>query len=52
MCVKAEENNLAWYIRNSNERSMEGVRKTKILNSEGAQEKNKLQQDRQNVPLE
>ena len=37
MCVKAEENNLAWYIKNSNERLMEGVRKTKILNSEGAQ---------------
>ena len=36
MCVKAEENNLAWYIRNSNERLMAGIRKTKILNSEGA----------------
>ena len=37
MFVKAEENNLAWYIKNSNERLMEGVRETKILNSEGAQ---------------
>ena len=27
MCVKAEENNLAWYVRNSNERLMAGVRK-------------------------
>ena len=32
MCVKAEENNLAW---NSNERLMAGVRKLKILDSEG-----------------
>ena len=36
MCVKAEENNLAWYVRNSNERLMAGVRKIKILDSEGA----------------
>lgn len=42
MSVKAEENNLAWYIRNSNDRLMEGVRKTKILNSEGAQERTNL----------
>ena len=27
MCVEAEENNLAWYIMNSNERFMAGVRK-------------------------
>ena len=40
MCVKAEENNLAWYVRNSNERLMAGVRKIKILASEGAKEKN------------
>ena len=51
MCVKAEENNLAWYVNNSNERLMEGVRKTKILNSEGAQEKNEFKQDRQNATL-
>ena len=51
MCVKAGENNLAWYVNNSNERLMEGVRKTKILNSEGAQEKNEFKQDRQNATL-
>jgi len=34
MCVKADENNLAWYFRNSNERLMTGVRKIKILDSE------------------
>ena len=51
MCVKAEENNLAWYVNNSNERLMEGVRKTKILNSERAQEKNEFKQDRQNATL-
>ena len=51
MCVKAEENNLGCYIRNSNERLMEGARKAKILNSEGAQEKDKFKQDRQNVTL-
>ena len=38
MCVKTEENNLAsyWYVRNSKERLMKVVRKTKIHNSEGA----------------
>ena len=51
MCVKAEENNLAWYVKNSNERLMEGVRKTKILNSEGAQEKKEFKQHRQNATL-
>ena len=53
MCVKAEENNLAWYVNNSNERLMEGVhvRKTKILNSERAQEKSEFKQDRQNATL-
>ena len=34
MCVKSEENKLAWYVRNSNERLMAGVRKIKILDSE------------------
>ena len=52
MCVKAEENNLAWYVKNSNERLMEGVRKTKILNSEEAQEKSEFKQDRQNANLD
>ena len=47
MCVKVEENNLTWYIRNSNDRLMQGVRKTKILNGEGTQEKNDFKQDRQ-----
>ena len=44
--VKAEENNLAWHVRNSNERLMAGVRKTKIFYSEGAKEKNKFKRDR------
>ena len=34
MSVKADENNLAWYFRNSNERLMAGVRKIEILDSE------------------
>ena len=51
MCVKAEENNLAWYVRNSNERLMAGVRKIKILDSEGAKEKNEFKRDRQNASL-
>ena len=29
MCVKVEKTNLAWYVKNSNARLMEGVRKTK-----------------------
>ena len=45
-CVQTEENNLAWYVRNLKERLMEVVRKTKILNSEGAKEKNEFKQDR------
>ena len=49
MCVKVEENNLAWYVRNSNERFMAGVRKIKILDSEGAKEKNEFK--RQNASL-
>ena len=34
MCVETEENNLAWYyyVRNSKERLMKVVRKTKIQN--------------------
>ena len=51
MCVKAEENNLAWYVRNSNERFMAGVRKIKILDREGAKEKNEFKRDRQNASL-
>ena len=50
MCVKAEENNLAWYIRTSNELT-EAVRKTKLLNSEGAQENNEFKQDKENATL-
>ena len=48
MCVKAEENNLTWYVRNS---LMAGVRKIKILDSEGAKEKNEFKRDRQNATL-
>ena len=51
MCVKTEENNLVWYVRNSNERLMAGVRKIKILDSEGTKEKNEVKSDRQNVSL-
>ena len=51
MCVKAEENNLAWYVRNSNERLTAGVRKIKILDSEEAKEKNEFKRDRQNTSL-
>ena len=39
ICVKAKENNLAWYVRNSSERLMAGARKIKILDSDGAKEK-------------
>ena len=52
MCVKTEENNLAWHVRNLKERLMEVVRKTKILNSGGAKEKNEFKQDRQNAALD
>ena len=51
MCVKAKENNLAWYVRNSNERLMAGIRKIKILDSEGAKEKNEFKRDRQSASL-
>ena len=51
MRVKTDENNRAWYVRNLKERLMEVVRKTKILNSEGAKEKNEFKQDRQNAAL-
>ena len=53
MCVKTEENNLAWYwyVRNLKEKLMKVVRKTKIHNSEGAKEKNEFKQDRQNAAL-
>ena len=49
--MKAEENNLAWYVKNSNERLMAVVRKIKILDSEGAKEKNEFKRDRQNASL-
>ena len=49
MCVNSEENNLAWYVRNSNERWMAGVRKINILDSEGAKEKNEFERDRHNA---
>ena len=42
MCVKAEENNLAWYVRNSNERLMAGVRQIKILHREVAKKNTNL----------
>ena len=49
--VKVEENNLAWYFRNSNERVMAGIRKIKIFYSEGAKEKNEFKRERQNASL-
>ena len=51
--MKAEENNLhlVWYVRNSNEILMAEVRKVKILDSEGAKEKNEFKRDRQNASL-
>ena len=49
--VKVEENNLAWYFRNSNERVMTGIRKIKIFYSEGAKEKNEFKRERQNASL-
>ena len=48
LCVKAKENNLAWYVRNSNERLLVGVRKIKILDTEGAKEKNEFKRARLN----
>ena len=51
MCVKAEENNLAWYVRNPNEILMAGVRKINILDSEGAKGKNEFTRDGQNASL-
>ena len=39
------------YVANPNERLMAGVRKIKILNSEGAKEKNEFKRDRQNAVL-
>ena len=51
MCVKAEENNLAWYLKNSNKRLLAGVRGVGILNSDAAKEKRDLKQERQNATL-
>ena len=51
MCVKAEESNLAWYVGNSNERLMAGVRKINFLDCQGAKEKNEFKRDRQNASL-
>ena len=51
MCIKAEENNLAWCISNSNERLMSGVKKIKIVDTDGAKEKNKFKGDRQKANL-
>ena len=51
MCVKAEENNPAWYVRNPNEILMAGVRKINILDSEGAKGKNEFARDGQNASL-
>ena len=46
MCVKSEENKLAWYVWNSNQRLMAGVRKIKILDSEQTKEKIEFKMDR------
>ena len=51
MCVKTEENNLAWYLKNSNERLLAGVRGIGILNSDAAKEKRVFKQERQNATL-
>ena len=50
MCVKAYKNNL-WYVRNSNEILMAGVRTIRILEIEGAKEKNEFKRDRQKASL-
>ena len=50
MCVKAYKNNI-WYVRNSNETLMTGVRTIRILEIEGAKEKNEFKRDRQNASL-
>ena len=47
----AEENNLAWYLKNSNERVLAGVRGVGILNSDEAKEKRDFKQERQNASL-
>ena len=49
--MKAEENNLAWYLKNSNERVLAGVRGVGILNSDEAKEKRDFKQERQNASL-
>ena len=51
MRVKAEENNLAWYLKNSNERLLTGVRGIGILNSDAAKKKREYKQERQNATL-
>ena len=51
MCVKAEENNMALYVRNSNERLMAGIRKINLLDSEGAKEENEFKRETQNTSL-
>ena len=53
MCVNDKESNLhlVWYVRNSNERLMAEVRRIRILDSEGAKEKNEFQRARQNASL-
>ena len=45
MCAKAEEYNMALYVRESNERLMAGIRKINILDSEGAKEKNEFKKE-------
>ena len=51
ICVKDEENNLASYLKNSNERVLAGVRGVGILNSDKAKEKRDFKQERQNASL-
>ena len=47
-CVRSEENNLGWYVRESNEMLLKGVKKTGIVKTENLMEKEDFKRNIQN----
>lgn len=51
MCMKSEEKNLIWYVKNLKKILKAGARKMKVLNNDEVKEKGEFKQDRQNEAL-
>ena len=50
-CVRTEENNLGWYIKNSEEKLLQGVRAVGVIETEAVKSNNDFKEDIKNANL-